>query len=164
VIVIAGLIVLLVAVIVAITGVLANAGPAHPLTGNFAVLGYHVTGSTGTLFVFGIVIGALAMLGLSVLLAGARRTAGRGRDARIELRHSQRESAFLNRDRDLLLEEEGEERFFRGTAQVRHGASHLQDQVRRGGHAARLYFRSAWQRDATTTRCSASGGTHRTPR
>jgi hypothetical protein len=106
VIVIVGLIVLLVAVIVAITGVLANAGPAHPLTGNFSVLGYHVTGSTGTLFVFGIVIGALAMLGLSVLLAGARRTAGRGRDARVELRRSQRESAFLNRDRDLLLEQQ----------------------------------------------------------
>ena len=105
-IVIVGLIILLVAMIVAIIGVLANAGPAHPLTGNFSVLGYHVTGSTGTLFVFGIVIGALAMLGLSVLLAGARRTAGRGRDARVELRHSQRESAFLNRDRDLLLEQQ----------------------------------------------------------
>jgi len=106
VIVVVGLIILFVAMIVAITGVLANAGPAHPLTGNFSVLGYHVTGSTGTLFVFGIVIGALAMLGLSVLLAGARRTAGRGRDARVELRHSQRESAFLNRDRDLLLEQQ----------------------------------------------------------
>ena len=105
-IVIVGLIILLVAMIVAIIGVLANAGPAHPLTGNFSVLGYHVTGSTGTLFVFGIVIGALAMLGLGVLLAGARRTAGRGRDARVELRHSQRESAFLNRDRDLLLEQQ----------------------------------------------------------
>ena len=105
-IVVVGLIILFVAMIVAITGVLANAGPAHPLTGNFSVLGYHVTGSTGTLFVFGIVIGALAMLGLSVLLAGARRTAGRGRDARVELRHSQRESAFLNRDRDLLLEQQ----------------------------------------------------------
>lgn len=104
-IVIVGLIILLIAVIVAVTGVLANAGPGHPLGGNFSVLGYHVTGSTGTLFVFGIVIGALAMLGLSVLLAGARRTAGRGRDARLELRRSQRESAFLNRDRDQLLEE-----------------------------------------------------------
>ena len=80
-IVIVGLIVLLVAGIVAIVGVLSNAGAAHPLTENFSVLGYHVTGSTGTLFLFGIVIGAVAMLGLSVLLAGARRTAGRGRDA-----------------------------------------------------------------------------------
>jgi len=61
-IVIVGLVVLLAAVIVGFTGVLANAGPAHPLTENFSVLGYHVTGSTGTLFLFGIVVGAVAML------------------------------------------------------------------------------------------------------
>jgi hypothetical protein len=83
-IVIVGLVVLLVAVIVGFTGVLTNAGPAHPLTENFSLFGYHVTGSTGTLFLSGIVVGAVAMLGLSVLLAGARRTAGRGRDARHE--------------------------------------------------------------------------------
>ena len=99
-IVIVGLVVLLAAVIVGFTGVLTNAGPAHPLTENFSVFGYHVTGSTGTLFLFGIVIGAVAMLGLCVLLAGARRTAGRGRDARHELKRSQRETAFLNQDRD----------------------------------------------------------------
>ena len=103
-IVIVGLVVLLVAVIVGFTGVLTNAGAAHPLTENFSVFGYHVTGSTGTLFLFGIVIGAVAMLGLSVLLAGARRTAGRGRDARRELERSQRETEFLNRDRDQRLE------------------------------------------------------------
>jgi hypothetical protein len=99
-IVIVGLVVLLVAVIVGFLGVLNNAGAAHPLSENFSVLGYHVTGSTGTLFLFGIVIGALAMLGLSVLLAGAQRTAGRGRDARRELQRSQREAEFVNRDRD----------------------------------------------------------------
>jgi hypothetical protein len=103
-IVIVGLVVLLVAVIIGFTGVLTNAGPTHPLTENFSVFGYHVTGSTGTLFLFGIVIGAVAMLGLSVLLAGARRTAGRGRDARHELENSQRETEFLNRDRDQRLE------------------------------------------------------------
>ena len=79
-------------------------GAAHPLTENFSVFGYHVTGSTGTLFLVGIVVGAVGMLGLSVLLAGARRTAGRGRDARRDLQRSQRETAFLNRDRDKLLE------------------------------------------------------------
>jgi hypothetical protein len=99
-IVIVGLVVLLLAVIVGFLGVLNNAGAAHPLSENFSVLGYHVTGSTGTLFLFGIVIGALAMLGLSVLLAGAQRTAGRGRDARRELQRSQREVEFVNRDRD----------------------------------------------------------------
>ena len=103
-IVIVGLVVLLVAVIVGFTGVLTNAGPAHPLTENFSVFGYHVTGSTGTLFLFGIVVGAVAMLGLCVLLAGARRTAGRGRDARHELKRSQRETAFLNQERDQRLE------------------------------------------------------------
>ena len=103
-IVIVGLVVLLAAVVVGFTGVLTNAGADHPLTENFSVFGYHVTGSTGTLFLFGIVVGAVGMLGLSVLLAGARRTAGRGRDARRDLQRSQRETAFLKRDRDTLLE------------------------------------------------------------
>ncbi|WP_372517375.1 hypothetical protein [Mycobacterium nebraskense] len=99
-----GLVVLVVAMIVAIVCVLSNSGAAHPLTENFSVSGYHVTGSTGTLFLFGIVIGAVAMLGLSVLLAGARRSAGRGRDARRELARSQRETAFLKQERDERLE------------------------------------------------------------
>jgi hypothetical protein len=103
-IVIVGLVVLLIAVIVGFTGVLTNAGAAHPLSENFSVFGYSVTGSTGTLFLFGIVVGAVAMLGLSVLLAGAQRTAGRGRDARRELARSQRKTAFLNRDLDERLE------------------------------------------------------------
>jgi hypothetical protein len=91
----------LVVVIVGFTGLLTN---AHPLPENFAVFGYHVTGSIGTLFLFGIVVGAVAMLGLSVLLAGARRTAGRGRDSRHELKRSQRETAFLNQEREQRLE------------------------------------------------------------
>jgi hypothetical protein len=103
-IVIIGLAVLLVAVIVGVVGVLSNAGAAHPVTENFAVFGYHVTGSTGTLFLFGIVVGAVAMLGMSALLAGARRTAARGQHARRELERSQRETAFVNRDRATLLE------------------------------------------------------------
>ena len=73
-IVILGLIILVAALVVGVAGVLSNAGSAHALTHGFAVLGYHVTGSTGTLFLYGIVVGALAMLGLSLLLAGARRT------------------------------------------------------------------------------------------
>jgi hypothetical protein len=47
--VILGLLVLFVAVVAAVVGVLANSGPTHPLTGDFSVFGYHVTGSTGTL-------------------------------------------------------------------------------------------------------------------
>jgi hypothetical protein len=69
---------------------------------HFAVFGYHVTGSTGTLFLYGIVTGALAMLGLSMLLAGARRTSRRGRDARRGLAQSRRETAAVSADRDDL--------------------------------------------------------------
>jgi hypothetical protein len=105
--VIGGLILLVIAVIIGLVGVLGNAGAAHPLTENFSVLGYHVTGSTGTLFLFGIVVGAVALLGLSVLLAGARRSARRGRNARRDLQSSQRENAFLAQDRDRLLEQHG---------------------------------------------------------
>jgi hypothetical protein len=43
--------------------VLSNAGAGHPLT-DFSVFGYHLTGSTGTLFLFGIAVGAVASLGL----------------------------------------------------------------------------------------------------
>ena len=84
-------------------GVLSNSGSGHPLTGHFAVFGYHVTGSTGTLFLSGIVIGALGLLGLSLLLAGARRTSRRGRQARRGLTQSRRETAAASQDRDDLI-------------------------------------------------------------
>ena len=103
--VIVGLIILLVAAIISIVGVLSNTGAAHPLTENFSVFGYHVTGSTGSLFFFGIVVGAVALLGLSVLLAGARRTAVRGRDARLEhqQRADTRTAPTVNSDADATL-------------------------------------------------------------
>jgi hypothetical protein len=78
--VIAGSIVLVAALIVAIVGVLSNAGPTHPQT-DFSMFGYHVTGSAGTLFALWILVGAVALLGLSGRMAGVRRTADRGRDA-----------------------------------------------------------------------------------
>jgi hypothetical protein len=57
----------------AIVGVLSNAGAGHPPT-DFSVFGYHLTGSTGTLFLFGIAVGAVASFGLCLLSAGARHT------------------------------------------------------------------------------------------
>jgi hypothetical protein len=100
-IVILGLVILVAALIAGVTGVLANGGHAHAVT-HFAVFGYHVTGSTGTLFLYGIVVGALALAGLSVLLAGARRTSRRGREARRGLAQSRRETAAVSADRDDL--------------------------------------------------------------
>ena len=80
-IIIIGLVILVAAVVAGVAGVLSNGGSGHAVT-HFAVFGYHVTGSTGTLFLYGIVVGALALFGLSLLLAGARRTSRRGREAR----------------------------------------------------------------------------------
>jgi hypothetical protein len=102
-IIIFGLIILVAAVIVGVAGVLGNGGSGHALTHGFAVFGYHVTGSTGTLFLYGIVVGAIALAGLSLLLAGARRTSRRGRDARRGLRQSRQETAAVSADRDDLI-------------------------------------------------------------
>ena len=104
-IIILGLIILVAAVIAGAAGVLGNGGTGHALTHPFAVFGYHVTGSTGTLFLYGIVVGALALLGLSLLLAGARRTSRRGREARRGLSQSRRETAAVSQDRDDLLDQ-----------------------------------------------------------
>ena len=101
-IIILGLVILVAAVVAGVAGVLANGGHAHAVT-HFAVFGYHVTGSTGTLFLYGIVVGALAMAGLSLLLAGVRRTSRRGRDARRGLAQSRRETAAVSADRDDLI-------------------------------------------------------------
>ena len=91
-IIIIGLVILVAAVVAGVAGVLSNSGSGHTLTHHFALLGYHVTGSTGTLFLYGIVVGALALVGLSLLLAGARRTS-----------RSRRETAAVSQDRDDLL-------------------------------------------------------------
>jgi hypothetical protein len=104
-IIILGLIILIAAVIVGVAGVLSNGGSTHALTHGFAVFGYHVTGSTGTLFLYGIVVGALALFGLTVLLAGARRTSRRGRATRRELKQSRRETAVASQARDDLIDQ-----------------------------------------------------------
>jgi Sec-independent protein translocase protein TatA len=104
-IVILGLIIVVAVAIVGVAGVLGNGGSAHALTHGFSVLGYHVTGSTGTLFLYGIVVGAVAVAGLGLLLAGARRTSRRGRAARRGLKQSRRETAAVTRERDDLIDQ-----------------------------------------------------------
>ena len=115
-IVILGLIILLAAVIVGVAGVLGNGGSAHALTDGFSVFGYHVTGSTGTLFLYGIVVGAVALFGLTLLLAGARRTSRRGSAARRGLKQSRRETAAASQARDDLLDERETARAYTASA------------------------------------------------
>jgi uncharacterized protein (DUF3084 family) len=100
-----GLVILVAAVVVGVAGVLSNTGGGHALTHPFAVFGYHVTGSTGTLFLYGIVVGAIALAGLSLLLAAARRTSRRGHEARRGLRRSRGETAAVTQDRDDMIDQ-----------------------------------------------------------
>ena len=104
-IIVLGLVILVAAVVAGMAGVLANSGSGHALTHGFAVFGYHVTGSTGTLFLYGLVVGAAGVLGLSLLLAGARRTSRRGRAARRGLKQSRRETADASAARDDLIDQ-----------------------------------------------------------
>ncbi|MEU5441435.1 MULTISPECIES: hypothetical protein [Streptomyces] len=98
-----GLIVLIAAVVVGVAGVLTNRGSGHELTGGFSVFGHGMTGSTGTLFLSGIVVGAAALFGLSLLLTGARRRASRrGSASRRGVKESRREAPFAGRGRDDL--------------------------------------------------------------
>ena len=115
-IIILGLIVVIAAVIVGVAGVLVNHGSGHELTHPFAVFGYHVTGSTGTLFLYGIVVGAIGVAGLGLLLAGARRTSRRGSAARRGLRQSRQETAAVSRDRDDLLDQRETARAYTASA------------------------------------------------
>jgi hypothetical protein len=103
-IIILGLIILVAALVVGVAGVLGNGGSAHAVS-HFSVLGYHLTGSAGTLFLSGIIVGAAGLLGLSVLLAGARRTSRRGSTARRGLKQSRRETAAASQERDDLIDQ-----------------------------------------------------------
>ncbi|WP_042801177.1 hypothetical protein [Streptomyces sp. C] len=107
--VILGLILLIAALVVGVTAVVTNDGSAHELTSAFSVFDYHVTGSTGTLFLYGIVVGAVAMLGLILLLAGARRTSRRGRGA-YPRRTARRETAAVGNDREDVVDQRGSPR------------------------------------------------------
>ncbi len=103
-IIILGLIILAAALVVGVAGVLGNGGSAHAVS-HFSILGYHLTGSAGTLFLAGIVVGAAGLLGLYLLLTGARRTSRRHSTARRRLQQSRRETAAVSQERDDLIDQ-----------------------------------------------------------
>ncbi|MFI5865067.1 hypothetical protein [Streptomyces sp. NPDC051546] len=73
-----GLIILIIASAVALMGIFGNTGAGHGIGtpgGDFSILGYPATGSTGSLFLSGIIVGAAALLGLALVTIGARRSA-----------------------------------------------------------------------------------------
>lgn len=156
-IVILGLVILVVAAIAGVDAVLGNGGHAHALTSGFSILGYHVTGSTGTLFLYGIIVGAVAMLGLSLLLGGARRTSRRGSAARHGLSQSRRETAAVSQDRDDLIRQRDTARAYTDST-LGNGtpASRPASPDGRGGWRHLLERRSASQQPAVSDPASAT--------
>ena len=153
-IIVLGLIILVAAVVAGVAGVLANGGSGHALTHGFAVFGYHVTGSTGTVFLYGIVVGAVALLGLGLLLAGARRTSRRGRAARQGLRQSRRETAAVSKDRDDLIDQRETARAEAAGAQGNAAPPSDRHLSLDDGHQSRLHLfghRSAPRQSDTTS-------------
>lgn len=104
-IIVLGLLILVAAIVVGVAGVVSNVGQGHALVHGFAVFGHHVTASSGALFLYGAVVGAVAVFGLSLLLTGARRTSRSGHVARGELTQSRQETAAVSQNRDSLIEE-----------------------------------------------------------
>ena len=132
--VVLGLIILIVAVVVGVAGVFNNVGSGHALTHSFSLFGDHITGSTGALFLYGIVVGAAGMLGLGLLLAGARRTSRRGRAARRELKQSRPQTAAVSQDRDLIGQRESaQDETARSETARADEADPLEDRPRRRG-------------------------------
>jgi uncharacterized membrane protein len=103
--VIVGLLILLAAIGVGLSGVWANSGSEHLLGQDFTVLGLQLSGlTTGQLFGYGIFIGVLGMLGLSLLLGVFNKRLA-SRRSRRALTGSQKESHALRTDRDRLAQQ-----------------------------------------------------------
>ncbi|MEC3918798.1 LapA family protein [Nocardia sp. CDC160] len=93
-----GLIALLGAVTVGVAGVQANSGDGHRLPGGFTVFDHTYGGSSGLLFAYGILVGAVGTAGFILLLAGLWTTSRRSVVARRELRQSRREMAAARKE------------------------------------------------------------------
>ena len=103
-----GLVILAISVLLASLGVGIN--NSHSLTGDFAIFGQHMTGlTTGRLFLYGIVVGLLVALGLSVLRGVFTRGLA-SRDLQRELKKSRDETLTLRADYERLNQELAKER------------------------------------------------------
>lgn len=100
-----GLIILGISALVAVLGVATNGGSTHLINGDFALFGQHITGlSTGQLFLFGIIVGLVAAVGLSVLRGFFVRGLA-SRDLQKELKKSHAETLALRSDYERLHKE-----------------------------------------------------------
>ena len=103
-----GLIILIGAGVVGAVAVLDNRGTSRQLSGGFHAFGHVFHGSSGQLFFWGAVVGAAAMFGLFLLLAGLRRDLRlRAQARRAGVRSMRRAPRVRDRgDRGLVAEDD----------------------------------------------------------
>jgi len=115
-IIVIGLVILIVAAILAVAGVGTNMNSGHSLSTDFAIFGQHVNNaSTGQLFLYGIIVGILVALGLSILYGAFLRRLSSRRLKR-ELKDSRGETAAIRLDHDRLTKQLDDERTARLSA------------------------------------------------
>ncbi|WP_216903135.1 hypothetical protein [Nocardia alni] len=90
--IIIGLVLLIAAIVVGAAAVSANLGTAHAVSNGFSVFGHYFSSSAGILFIGGIVVGAVGMLGLSLILSGYWRSTRDHAATRRELRKTRRQA------------------------------------------------------------------------
>ena len=100
-----GLVLLVIAAVVALVGIFSNLGNSHHLGRTVDLLGYHLHGSAGKLLLVGVIIGAVGMLGLNMLLAGIGRGFKRSINQRKERRLERHQARNVAQDRDHLAAE-----------------------------------------------------------
>jgi uncharacterized membrane protein len=101
-----GLILLVLAAIVAVVGVVTNIGSAAVMTGGFTIFGFPVGGHTGWLFLFGVIVGAVGLFGLGMMV----RSVAWHRSRRRELKGTRREAKDLRKREEKLSSELEKER------------------------------------------------------
>jgi uncharacterized membrane protein YciS (DUF1049 family) len=93
-----GLIVLIAAIVVGASAIAANSDQAHMLSTHFTIFDHQFSGTESQLFAAGAGVGAVAMLGLVLLVAGAFGTQRRHAQTRRELRATRKQASAVQRD------------------------------------------------------------------
>jgi hypothetical protein len=119
-----GILLLIAAAVVGAVGVATNLGSADALAGSFGVFTVDVTGPSGWLFLYGIVVGGAGMLGVGILYDDIFRRFESWR----ELRETRREADELRERNDLLADQLDVER-------AEHVAAHAAAADAAGGDA-----------------------------
>ena len=105
-----GLLLLAAAGVTALAGFWSNSGVAHNIPGGFDLFGYNLTGSSGRIFLYGVIVGIVGMVGLSLLLRGLRHGVQQKVETRRERKTFRHRTETLQEERDRLARELEQER------------------------------------------------------